>query len=230
VGLIHDNPVRDSIGKLAEALFNRKTSGAPFVILTAYIDESGTHGPSPLSVMAGYVADPRQWRNYEKRTAKLFRRYRVDVFHAIDVKRGDGCFKGWPVDRKLSFMDEFGAINNDLEFGFVSILKTADYDAFYAKKQRPKKVIQDPKYGVLFRAIVAGMVEVIAQLRKWPPNLQLHFVLEQGHPNGPDAVRLYQWSCSKMSERARQALGPITFESVPLRKGQRAGLRLPPRA
>ncbi len=70
------------------------------MILTAYIDESGTHGPSPVSVMAGYVADARQWHKFDKRTSKLFRRYGVDICHAIDLKRGDGAFRGWSVDKK----------------------------------------------------------------------------------------------------------------------------------
>jgi hypothetical protein len=184
------------------------------MMLTAYIDESGTHGPSPVSVMAGYVADARQWRNYEKRTEKLFRRYHVNVFHAIGVKRGDPPFKGWSVDKKLSFMDDFGVINNDLEFGFTAILRASDYEQFYAKKDRPKKVIQDTKYGVLFRATVAGMVEVIgSQAGKWPRDLQLNFVLETGHRNAPDAARLYDWCRSKMSERARKALGPMSFDT-----------------
>lgn len=203
----------DSLGELAEALFHRKAPRAPFMVLTAYIDESGTHGPSPVSVMAGYVADARQWRNYEKRTEKLFRRYHVNVFHAIGVKRGDPPFKGWSVDKKLAFMDDFGVINNDLEFGFTAILRASDYEQFYAKKDRPKKVIQDTKYGVLFRATVAGMVEVIAdQPHRWPRDLQLNFVLEAGHRNAPDAVRLYDFCRSKMSERARNALGPMTFD------------------
>lgn len=206
--------VPDSLGKLAVALFHREEPEAPFVVLTAYIDESGTHGPSSVSVMAGYVANPKQWRNYEKRTARLFRRYRVNVFHAIDVKRGDGPFKGWSVDKKLSFMDDFAVINNDLEFGFTAILRASDYEQFYARKDRPKKVIQDTKYGVLFRATVAGMVEVIgSQPGRWSRNLQLNLVLEAGHRNAPDAVRLYDLCRSKMSERARNALGPMTFDT-----------------
>jgi hypothetical protein len=61
---------------------------------TAYFDESGTHAGSPVSVMAGFVGDARQWRKFEKRAAKLFRRFRVDVFHTIDVRRTDKDFAG----------------------------------------------------------------------------------------------------------------------------------------
>jgi hypothetical protein len=66
---------------------------------TAYLDESGTHQGATASVMAGFVGDERQWRKFEKRSGKLFKRYRVDIFHTIDVRRGDADFKGWTVDR-----------------------------------------------------------------------------------------------------------------------------------
>lgn len=183
------------------------------MILTAYIDESGTHGPSPLSVMAGYVADARQWRNHEKRIAKLFRRFRVDVFHAIDVKRGDRPFEGWSVDKKLSFMDEIGFICNDLELGFTAVLWAADYEAFYAKKDRPKKVVQDTKYGILFRAVFAGFMRGVGQNRNWSPHGKLKAVLESGHRNSADAVRLYDLVHEKVSTRAQQCLGGITFKT-----------------
>ena len=45
---------------------------------TAYFDESGTHAGADVSVMAGFVDDARQWRNFEKRVSKLFARFRVE--------------------------------------------------------------------------------------------------------------------------------------------------------
>jgi len=62
------------------------------MVLTAYLDESGTHAEAELSVMAGFVGDASQWRKFEKRAGKLFKRFRVDVFHTIDVRRTDKDF------------------------------------------------------------------------------------------------------------------------------------------
>ena len=76
------------------------------MVFTAYLDESGTHAGAELSAMAGFVGDARQWRKFEKRTAKLFKRFHVDVFHTIDVRRSDKDFAGWTVDRKIEFLDE----------------------------------------------------------------------------------------------------------------------------
>ena len=59
------------------------------MIFTAYFDESGTHAGAELTGMAGFLGDRRQWQKFEKRAGKLFKRFRVDVFHAIDVRRSD---------------------------------------------------------------------------------------------------------------------------------------------
>ena len=83
------------------------------MVLTAYFDESGTHAGSPLSAMSGFVGDARQWRKFEKRVGKLFKRKRVDVFHTIDVRRGDKDFEGWSVNEKIEFLDEFQHIINE---------------------------------------------------------------------------------------------------------------------
>jgi hypothetical protein len=105
------------------ALAHRWEPERQFMILTSYLDESGTHG-GVLTVMAGFLADARQWRKFEKRTTKLFVRFRVDIFHTIDVKRSDKDFEGWSVDRKIQFLDEFHhIINETTELGYVAILR-----------------------------------------------------------------------------------------------------------
>jgi phosphoribosylformimino-5-aminoimidazole carboxamide ribonucleotide (ProFAR) isomerase len=71
--------------------------------LTGYFDESGTHDVAAVSGMAGFVGDKRQWAKFEKRTNKLFARYRVKVFHAVDVRQTKKDFAGWTVDRKIEF-------------------------------------------------------------------------------------------------------------------------------
>ena len=67
-------------GKLCVALAHRWEPDRQFMILTSYLDESGTHG-GDVTIMAGFLADARQWRKFEKRTTKLFARFRVDIFH-----------------------------------------------------------------------------------------------------------------------------------------------------
>jgi hypothetical protein len=122
---------------------------------TAYFDESGTHSAAEVSVMAGFVGDARQWRKFEKRAGKLFGRYHVDIFHTIDVRRGDADFQGWTVDRKLKFLDELQHIANDTLLGGVtSVIRKEDYE-YYSGLSWPTKTRRDSKYGIIFRGCIS---------------------------------------------------------------------------
>jgi hypothetical protein len=175
---------------------------------TAYFDESGTHAGSPVSVMAGFVGDARQWRKFEKRAAKLFRRFRVDVFHTIDVRRTDKDFAGWTVDRKIEFLDEFQHIINDtLQSGVSSVIRDADYQ-YYVDLRWPKKTRHDSKYAIMFRGCLSQIIDSVGNIpnQKEP---RLHIVLEDGHTNAQDAGRVYNWAQGRIGQS--RALAGLTF-------------------
>jgi hypothetical protein len=199
----------DFIGELCVALAHRWEPERKFMIFTGYFDESGTHAGATVSAMGGFIGDARQWRKYEKRTAKLFRRYGVNVFHAIDVRRGHGDFKGWTVDRKLEFHDDFGQIINEtLESGVVAFIRDEDYK-YYVGRNWPSKTRWDSKYTIMFRACMAHIVDTIGHIphTKEP---RLHVVLEDGHNNAEDAVRNYNWLRDRLGP-AHKALAGLTF-------------------
>ena len=183
------------------------------MILTAYFDESGTHGGSELAIMAGFVADARQWQKYKKRAAKLFSRYRVVRFHCIEVRRGDGDFAGWSIDRKITFLDEFHHIVNEtLERGFAAVLMADDY-AYYRAMDWPKGTRPDSQYGILFRAALSAVVDSAIEVPRWrfagEPRLKV--VIEAGHRNTPDLGRLYHLFDERFG--GHNALSGLTFEN-----------------
>jgi hypothetical protein len=187
------------------------------MILTAYMDESGTHGASAVSVMGACTGSVRQWQKFERRTSKLFRRYGVAVFHAIDLKRGDHEFHGWSVDRKIEFLDELAHIKNEtLEYSCAVTLKHSDYETFYANRDRPKKVVKDSKYGILFRGALGHVLQGILKVPEWAQmtdEIKLRIVLESGHSNAKDALRLYEFFRSTGNEKLSRTLTGIAFES-----------------
>jgi hypothetical protein len=181
------------------------------MVFTAYLDESGTHAGAKVSAMGGFVSDARQWRKYEKRVGKLFKRYGVKVFHAIDVRRGHGDFKGWTVDRKIEFWDEFQhIINETLESGVVAFIRDDDYK-YYSGLYWPPKARRDSKYTILFRACLAQIVDVVGHVPQ-AKEPRLHVVLEHGHNNANDAVRNYKWVQDRVTH-ARRALAGLTFSN-----------------
>src|SRR3990167_1536726 len=184
------------------------------MILTAYFDESGVHEGSELSLMAGFVGDARQWRKFEKRTSKLFKRFRVDVFHTIDVKRTDKDFQDWKVDKKIEFLDEFShIINETLERGLAATLKNGDYD-YYRNLYWPKRARRDSSYALLCRACISAVLNSALEIPRWSASSsepRLNIVLESGHRNAPDALRVYNFFRERVGLRGQRALAGLTF-------------------
>jgi hypothetical protein len=57
-----------------------------FVIFTSYFDETDTHGPSPTVILAGYVGHAYQWRQFERKLARIKEQYGFNIFHAKEFK------------------------------------------------------------------------------------------------------------------------------------------------
>lgn len=79
--------------------------------LIAFADESGTQQGSPLTVVAGYVASPRQWRKVRQEWNQVVRREGISELHTVELMNRSGEFRGWS-DRRV------GSCLN----GFVEIL------------------------------------------------------------------------------------------------------------
>jgi len=183
------------------------------MVLTSYLDESGTHG-GDLTVMAGFLADVHQWRRFEKRAGKLFNRFRVDIFHTIDVKRTDKDFEGWSVDRKIEFLDEFHhIINETTERGYAAILPEKDYQ-YYLSLPWPKKARKDARYTLLFRACMADAIDGILSIDRLRNRSEprLNVVLESGGPNPGDVTRLYNFFKKRLGGVTNRSLAGLTFE------------------
>ena len=190
------------------------SSSDDFEIGSSYLDESGTHG-GDVTIMAGFLADARQWRKFEKRTTKLFARFRVDIFHTIDVKRTDKDFEGLPVDRKIEFLDEFHhIINETTEMGYAAILLEKDYK-YYLSLPWPKKAPEDAaRYTLLFRACMADAIDGILSIDRLKNQSEprLHVVLESGGLNPGDVTRLYNSLKKRFGGALNRSLAGLTFK------------------
>lgn len=97
-----------SLETLALALFHNGDPGHRLMVMTAYLDESGTHGPqSPLVTVAGFLATAEQWDNYERDMASLMSEYGVRKFHAKEFRGRKGDFKNWPRPKRARFNSIF---------------------------------------------------------------------------------------------------------------------------
>jgi hypothetical protein len=101
-------------------------------VYTAYLDESGTHDGSPVTVMGGVLARAEQWRDFEKKFAAVQSQYGFEVWHTKKFKRKAGDFQGW-TDEKCHNL--YWSMRDVTAFGLTDVvaltLDNASYEADY---------------------------------------------------------------------------------------------------
>src|SRR5882724_2648979 len=72
-----------------------------FLMLQAYMDDSGSHSDSRVCVVGGYFGGVNRWREFERRWNPILERYGIREFHAKEFWRrtpqgtGTGEYKDW---------------------------------------------------------------------------------------------------------------------------------------
>jgi hypothetical protein len=175
---------------MALGLFHMWEPERLFVIVTVYIDESGTHG-SPVTILGGWVGRLGQWATFDSKWKKLLKGDKLTYFHSRKFRHTKGEFKDWNAERKNAFLDKAQRVSlKNLEFGFVIALPDTAYEQHYVAGSRPREVQLDSPYGLCFRyliSIIPGLAKEAFGDRK----LDINFVLESGHKNAGDAERIF---------------------------------------
>ena len=148
---------------------------------------------------------------YERALALLLADFEVTTFHAIDFRRTEGSFKGWTLPKKAKFNSRFLRLADDhLTAGISMILGTESYDSIYRGGPFPRKARPDTKYGLCVRsALWKSIVLLVTKKSDWPLNV----VLESGHVNAPDAVRVFEEVQESLRAEYSSMLGSISFAS-----------------
>jgi hypothetical protein len=182
-----------------------------FVILTAYLDESGTHGESPHTVMGGMLANAQQWERFEQKFRQIKKRHKFRIFHTKKFKRRDGDFKGWSIEQCLALIADLAPITaTAFTEGVTFLLDNDAYDAEYKSGEQPRKLRLDSKYGLCFRNCLYFFgLEGVKRMhhRRYPT---LNFVLESGHKNFGDALRIFNEVKAELKANGCDMLGMIT--------------------
>lgn len=161
------------------------------MIVTVYIDESGTH-ESGVTVLGGWVGRLGQWATFDPLWRKLLKSEQLTHFHSKEFRHGQGEFKGWSAERKNRFVDKAQRVSlKNLEFGFVIALPDATYEQHYVAGDRPRRVQLDSPYGLCFRYMLS-MIPGLAYEAFPGRKLDINFVLENGHKNAGDVLRIYE--------------------------------------
>jgi hypothetical protein len=182
------------------------------MIWTAYIDESGTHDNSPISLMGGYLGKEDQWKAFEVAWKALLNGEGVTVCHADWPMHSAKEFKGWSRDRRTGFLVKAQkAISESLQFGFTAIIRRNDYNELYKGQPKTFKLREDTMYGILFRGCLLMVELAVTGNLVPPPDLRLDIVLEKGHKNSADVNRLFELARREHLQGCEHVLGSLTL-------------------
>jgi hypothetical protein len=97
-----------------------------FVMMQAYMDDSGTHAGAPLCTLGGYFGGVTRWKEFERRWRRVLDTYHVKEFHAkrfwAKTPAGERVdeYKGWSDEKAGRFLNELlTAIANTTVYPFA---------------------------------------------------------------------------------------------------------------
>ena len=159
---------------------------------TGYLDESGTHDGSEVTIMGGLVARADQWKRFQKGFDKAKMKHSFRVFHTKKFKKKTGDFKGWTNDQCLALIRDLAPLTAvGLTDGVAISLDNATFERYYKGDGKPNKARLDSKYGLCFRMCIYHFV-LETMKRKYRKKIpDLYIVLEAGHQNSGDAQRIF---------------------------------------
>jgi hypothetical protein len=149
--------------------------------MSAYFDESGTHGElSPAVIMGGFLATSDQWAKYEAEMTALLASNGVKLFHARKLRSGKGDFKNLTKIRRGQFNSRFLKLADDhMSFGMGTVLASDIYRKIYRRGGNTRRTL-DSQYGLCFRV---SMWRAMIYMKENQDNWPLNVVLESGHKN-----------------------------------------------
>jgi hypothetical protein len=199
-----------SIRELCIALEHRWNPDALFLIFTAYFDESDTHGKKPNVIMAAFLGSARQWELFGRRYRAMQREYQFKTLHSKDFRARRGEFEGWHIDKCRQLATELAdAICDNLTEGVSTLLPHNLYESVYLAPPIPAKMPIDSQYGLCFRISLYRLIQTLAAKKK---RYRLHIVIEDGHKNVRNALRIFDEIKIEMLELGFDVLGSITIE------------------
>ena len=113
--------------RLGRGLFHKWDPNRVFVIITVFLDESGTHG-APLMTIGAFVGRLGQWVDFDRKWKALFKRNDAEYFHSKSLLSSKHHFKGWSFQKKAIFMQDAAKIaDKHTLYAFTVMLKADDY-------------------------------------------------------------------------------------------------------
>ena len=191
------------------------------VIFSTRLDESGTDGRSPYTVVGGAVAGKDNWEKLEAAWSRLLDRSKISTYHYKQFKDRKGDFAGWSDFKCNRFVEsQKKIVTRNTSF----VVSVGIENAVHAEIKRRMKGIKgfhpDSNYSLCLRRVMFATCE---RLEKNYSDHRLAVMVEDG-PWSSGANNVYQHVAKMTHKRnpAKHAHRLAGFTSVP--KGERLSL------
>jgi hypothetical protein len=137
--------------------------------------------------------------------------YGVELFHAKDIRGRKGSFKGWTARKRGEYNSRFLRIADDyLAYGLSMVVSSEDYECTYKAALFPRKARPDTSYGICVRSALLKSISLLKDRKDdWPLNI----VMEAGHRNVGDAIKVFDEIKERLTPKYSGSLGYISFRS-----------------
>lgn len=180
------------------------------MILTAYLDESGTHAGTRFLTVGGFIGQARDWREFDRRWKKMCVKAGRDYIHGKEVFKATRNRAAY--EREVALIDRMTALTERYAMaGFSCTINRADYQECYREPLRGvRKARCESEYALCVKVLAYEIAALVG--RSFPDKRpRIHFILEEGHVNAGDAVRAFHELKQKAPEDLVEALGTISF-------------------
>jgi hypothetical protein len=165
----------DGLGMLALTLFSRWERDALFVLVTVFVDESGTGG-EPRMMLGGLVAPAHQWAAFNAHWRKLLAKENIEFSHLVAMENNEPPFENWTQPRLRNFLRRAATrVQKNCDFGLTVAMDLDLHKTEYRDKLHPK-AHKDSPYGTCARAMIEG-IYVMAK-PYYGDDVRLNFVFE----------------------------------------------------
>jgi hypothetical protein len=202
---------RSPIGRLALSLYPAEPGARLFVAFNAYYDESGTHAGSPVTVLGGFVGSADEWACLDRDWRKVLAKHDLRFIRAKQLYHREEPFRGWS-DKQYRHLwaDIFYAIQERRGLHLSKIvLRDTDYAQHYLQNGPKRKERLDTRYALCMRCALHTYPMALDRKNDGPVN----YVLEAGHKNAGDALRVFNEVKQSKDIGWRKSIGALSFGS-----------------
>jgi hypothetical protein len=180
-------------------------------VFTAYYDESGTHGGSPITVLGGFIGMVEEWAEFNREWRKILAKNNLPYIHAKELFHRQGPYRNWS-EKQINYIwaDILYVLQEYKRFQISKIvLHDRDYyDSYISAGLSSRRERLDTKYALCVRCAMHFLPMAHHRLNA---DGVVNFMLEAGHKNAGDALRVslelkkneyYSWA---------QSIGTFSF-------------------